>query len=306
MDDGQRYDVVIIGGGAAGLSGALTLSRARRRVLVVDSGQPRNAPAAGVHGFLTRDGLPPAELVAIGRAEVEGYGGEIVADTVTGVSRDDAGFAVTLAGGATPHGRRLLVATGIADLLPDVEGLRERWGRDVVHCPYCHGWEVRDEPIGVLANGPLAVHQALLFSQWSADVRFFTHEDDDPTDEQRAQLAARGVEVVSGPVAAVEVTADRISGVRLRDGRVVPRRVLAVGARFEPRTEALAGLGLTPVHHVSGMGRTIPADPTGQTAVAGVYVAGNVTDPGMQVQAAAADGTRAAAAINLDLILATI
>ena len=300
-----RYDVVVIGGGAAGLSGALTLVRARRRVLVVDSGQPRNAPAEGVHGFLTRDGLPPAELVALGRAEVRGYGGEIVDDTVTALARDDAGFAVTLAGSGPVHARRLLVATGLTDLLPEIDGLRERWGRDVVHCPYCHGWEVRDEPIGVIAVGPLGVHGALLFSQWSSDVVLLPHEQPAPDAVDRDRLAARGVEVVAGEVAAVEVTDDRVSGVRLRDGRVIPRRVVAVGPRFEPRADVLTDLGLTPADHPSGMGRTIPSDPMGQTAVAGVYVAGNVTDPMLQVQAAAADGTKAAAALNLDLVLAS-
>src|SRR6185437_10938414 len=157
-----------------GLSGALMLARARRSVVVVDAGEPRNAPAAGVHGLLGRDGMPPAELLERGRAEVRSYGGEIVRGEVDGVDRDGDRFAVRLAGGEIMHARRLLVTTGLVDELPEVPGLRERWGRDVVHCPYCHGWEVRDRAIGVLTTGPMSVHQTLLFRQWSADVVLFT------------------------------------------------------------------------------------------------------------------------------------
>jgi len=171
----ERYDVVVVGGGAAGLSGALALVRSRRRVLVIDAGSPRNAPAGHVHNFLTRDGTPPGDLLALGRAEVAGYGGEFVDGAVAAASRDDDGFVVTLADGREVRARRLLVTSGLVDELPDVPGLAERWGRDVLHCPYCHGWEVRDQPIGVLATGALAVHQALMFRQLSADVTLLLH-----------------------------------------------------------------------------------------------------------------------------------
>jgi thioredoxin reductase len=168
MPDGivDSCDVVVVGGGAAGLSGALMLARARRSVVVLDAGAPRNAPAEGVHGLLARDGLPPAELLEHGRAEVRGYGGRVVAGEVAAVTRDPVGgFEVALVDGRALHARRVLVATGLVDELPAVPGLRDRWGRDVVHCPYCHGWEVRDQAIGVLATGPMSVHQALLFRQ---------------------------------------------------------------------------------------------------------------------------------------------
>jgi thioredoxin reductase len=140
----EKYDVVIVGGGAAGLSAGLALSRARRSVLVVDAGTPRNAPAGHVHNYLTRDGIPPAELLAAGRAEVTGYGGEILSGSVNSADPLDDGFQVTLTDGRVLLARRLLVTTGLVDELPDVPGLTERWGRDVLHCPYCHGWEVRD------------------------------------------------------------------------------------------------------------------------------------------------------------------
>ena len=297
-------DVVVVGGGAAGLSAALMLARARRSVLVVDAGAPRNAPAAGVHGLLGRDGMPPAELLERGRAEVRSYGGEIVRGEVDGVDRDGDRFAVRLAGGEIMHARRLLVTTGLVDELPEVPGLRERWGRDVVHCPYCHGWEVRDRAIGVLATGPMSVHQALLFRQWSADVVLFSHRAGAPDQEQAEQLAARGIGVVSGEVAALEVADDRLAGVRLADGTVIAREVVAVAPRMVARSGLLAGLGLRAVEHPSGAGEHVPADPTGRTEVPGVWVAGNVADLSAQVGTAAAAAAFAAAQINADLVVA--
>ncbi|MCW3841945.1 NAD(P)/FAD-dependent oxidoreductase [Micromonospora yasonensis] len=298
----SEYDVVVVGGGAAGLSGGLTLARARRSVVVLDTGAPRNAPASGVHGLLARDGTPPAELLARGRAEVRGYGGQVLPAEVAAVTRDGDGFAVTLADGRATRARRLLVASGLVDQLPDVPGLRERWGRDVLHCPYCHGWEVRDRAIGVLAGGPMSVHQALLFRQLSGDVTYFAHTTDRPQGEQAEQLAARGIRVVPGEVAALEVVEDRLVGVRLADGTLVRRDALVVAPRMVARAGFLAALGLRTVDHPSGMGEHVPADPTGRTEVPGVWVAGNVTDPAAQVGAAAAAGTAVAAQINADLV----
>ncbi|MFU8851171.1 NAD(P)/FAD-dependent oxidoreductase [Micromonospora sp. SL1-18] len=296
------YDVVVIGGGAAGLSGALMLARARRSVVVLDGGAPRNAPAEGVHGLLAREGVPPAELLARGRAEVRGYGGHVVAGEVDATTREGDGFAVALVDGRTVRARRLLVATGLVDELPDLPGLRARWGRDVLHCPYCHGWEVRDQAIGVVATGPLSVHQALLFRQWSADVTFFTHTMPPPGDEEAEQLAARGIRVVDGEVASLEIVEDRLVGVRLSDGRVVRRDALVVSSRMVARVGFLAALGLRPAAHPAGAGEHLPADPTGRTEVPGVWVAGNATDLAAQVGGAAAAGAAAAAQINADLV----
>ncbi|WP_067825061.1 NAD(P)/FAD-dependent oxidoreductase [Nocardia inohanensis] len=322
----DSYDVVVIGGGAAGLNGALMLARARRSVLVIDAGQPRNAPADGVHGLFAREGVPPAELIARGREEVRGYGGHIVNgevvtavrdradDEITGAAgrgaatadhqsaSDRAGFTVTLADGRTVRARRLLVTTGLVDELPEIEGLRERWGRDAIHCPYCHGWEVRDRAIGVIGNGPMAVHLALLFRQWSEDVMFFAHTLDAPEGEQAEQLAARGIPVVIGEVSAVETEDDRLTGVRLADGTRVARAALAVPTRMVARAGTLAGLGLHLVEHPSGAGEYIPADATGRTDVPGVWTAGNVTDLTAQVGNAAAAGAMAGAQINADLV----
>jgi thioredoxin reductase len=170
----KDYDVVVVGGGAAGLSAALVLARARRTVAVVDAGGPRNAPAAHMHGFLSREGMPPHDLLAAGRSEVAGYGGTLIDDTVVGI---EPGFYVRLASGSQLQARRILVATGLRDELPEIPSVRERWGRDLLHCPYCHGWEVRDQPLGVLGGTPEAVQHTLLVRQWSPDVTLFPHTD---------------------------------------------------------------------------------------------------------------------------------
>jgi thioredoxin reductase/2-polyprenyl-3-methyl-5-hydroxy-6-metoxy-1,4-benzoquinol methylase len=300
----ERYDVVVVGGGAAGLSGALALCRARRRVLVIDAGAPRNAPAGHVHNYLAREGTPPSELLAIGRAEVTGYGGEVVTGEVVRAERLGDGFRVHLADGRAVHGRRLLVTTGLTDELPEIPGLRELWGSDVLHCPYCHGYEVRDGAIGVL-GGPLGVHQALLWRQWSADVTLFRHTGPELTDEERAQLSARGVTVVDGEVAGVETTGGRLSGVRLASGEVVARNALTVAPRFTANSAVLRSLGIEPVEQeMYGVvvGSYIPSEPTGATAVPGVWVAGNVANLQAQVMMSAAAGLNAAGQLNADLI----
>jgi thioredoxin reductase len=299
----ELFDVVVVGGGLAGLAAALGLARARRSVLVVDAGHPRNAPSAHAHGYLTRDGAPPLELLRVGRAEVSGYGGEVVEGTVTSIQRlADGGFRAALADGTDREARRVLVTTGLVDELPHLPGLRDRWGRDVVHCPYCFGWELRDTPLGVLATGPQAAEQALMWRQWSAQVTLLLHTEPGPAGEQLEQLAARGIAVVEGEVAAVEVAGDRLAGVRLRSGRVVELGALVVGPRFQARHAVLDGLGVTVAEHPRGIGRQVEADATGRTAAAGVWVAGNVADVTAGVMVAAASGVTAAAAINADLI----
>jgi len=269
--------------------------------VVIDAGQPRNAPADGVHGLLARDGMPPAELLERGRAEVRSYGGAVVAGTVTTVDRLPSGFTVGLADGRTVSARRLLVTTGVFDELPEIPGLRERWGRDVIHCPYCHGWEVRDRAIGVLATSPMVAHQALLFRQLSDDVTVFSHAVE-LTSNDRERMLARGIRIVDGTVAGLRVDDDRITGVLLADGTVVGRDVLTVQSRAVVRAGFLTGLGLTTVEHPMGMGTYVVADQAGQSSVPGVYLAGNVSDLGAQVGAAAAAGALAGARLNADLV----
>jgi thioredoxin reductase len=267
---------------------------------VIDVGEPRNAPAAGVHNFLSRDGLPPRGLLERGRAELRGYGGELIDGSVREVRRSSDGFAVIAADGRTHAARRVLVTTGLVDELPDIPGVRERWGHDVLHCPYCHGWEMRDQAIGVLATTAHAVHMAQLFRQLTADVVLFRHTGPALTAEPRDQLAARHIRIIDGTVVGLEVVDDQLAGVRLRDGTVVPRQALVVTPRFVARSQLLHSLGLHPTPHP--MGEHIAADATGKTAVPGVWVAGNVADLSATVIVAAAGGVVAGGAINADLV----
>ncbi|MFG2973759.1 NAD(P)/FAD-dependent oxidoreductase [Streptomyces sp. NPDC048331] len=302
----NSFDVVVVGGGAAGLAGALTLVRARRSVLVIDSGSPRNAPAAHMHGYLGQDGESPAALLAKGRAEVAGYGGEIRPGTAVAADRlPDGGFLVRRGDGTSVRARRLLVATGLVDELPAVPGLGARWGRDVLHCPYCHGWEVRDRPVAVLADGPLAVHQAQLWRQWSERITLLAHTWR-LTAEDRELSAALGIRVVEGEVTGLGVQDDRLTGVTLAGGAVVECEALVVAPRFTARSGVLSSLGLpTVVVERDGLpvGTCVESDPdTGATALHGVWVAGNVTAPLEKVPGAAAQGVRAAVAINTELV----
>jgi thioredoxin reductase len=253
-----------------------------------------------MHNFLSRDGMPPAELLAVGRAEVLGYGGETVRATVAGVEVTPTGFGLTLDDGSSVAARRLLIATGLTDELPQLPGVRERWGRDVLHCPYCHGYEVRDQALGVLGTGPRSVHQALLVRQLSPDVVFFRHTLADFSEEDRGQLAARDVRTVEGSVARLVVEGDRLTGVQLADGSVVARSAVFVAPRFVANDAILAALGAATER--TALGTWVTTDLTGRTSVPGVWAVGNVADPAAFVIEAAAAGARAAAALNADLV----
>ncbi|WEO98833.1 NAD(P)/FAD-dependent oxidoreductase [Streptomyces sp. FXJ1.172] len=302
----NRYEVIVVGGGAAGLSAALVLGRARRRTLVVDAGEPRNAPSAHLQGYLSRDGMSPAEFLAVGREEIARYGVELVRERVVDADGDGEGFTARLAGGRTVRARQLVIATGLKDELPEVPGLAARFGRDVVHCPYCHGWEVRDLPTGVLATSPLSVHQALMVTQWSGDVRLFLHEvsESELTDDDLRRLAAAGVETVPGKVEGLVVDGDRLTGVRLADGTVHDREVLYAAPRAVPQNDLLVKLGAE--LRETPFGSYPVTDERGLTTVPGLWAAGNAGGFAEQVINAASRGYRAGAAINGELLFADL
>lgn len=311
----EHYDVIVVGGGSAGLSGAKILARSCRSVLVVDAGAPRNLPAEGVHNYLYAEGTAPSQLARIGRAEARRYGVDVVEGTARAATAQNdpepgtSRFTVEVTTGAglsyLVGARRLLLATGLVDVLPDIPGLRERWGIDVLHCPFCHGWEVRGQAIGVLGTSPLALHQVLLFRQLSADVTYFQHTAPDPTQDQREQLAALGVEHIRGEVAEVVTTAGALSGLRMTDGRLLARQAVAVSTTVNGREDLVADLGLSMSDLLMGdfvAGRYLAADPSGLTTTPGVWVAGNVADPRAQVINSAASGASAGAMMHMDLM----
>jgi len=287
-------DVLVVGGGAAGLSASLVLGRARRHVLVVDGGSPRNAPAAHMQGFLSRDGMPPKELLAIGRDEVRGYGVEIVEGHVASIDDD---LVATLTDGRTVAARRVVITTGSLDDLPDIPGLRERWGKDLLHCPYCHGWEVRDQRLGVLGTGPTSPQFALLIRQWSDDVLYFSHHHE-VTPDQRDMLDARGVAVIDGEVARLLVADDAIAAVELEDGRNVERDAVFIHPINVARADGLLQqLGC----EVDDSGFAI-VDENGRTSNPRVWAAGNVVNPRAQVITAAGAASAVAVAVNAHLV----
>lgn len=311
----DHYDVIVIGGAAAGLSAALVLGRSRRSVLVVDAGEPRNAPSAGAHNYLGREGITPAELSAIGRDEVAAYGVEVTAGRIvaasatTGDGTDPVGFSVTLDSGTVVTARRLVVASGAVDVLPQVPGLAEQWGRGVVHCPFCHGWEIRDQRIGVLVTTPNGVHHALMFRALSEHVTAFVPDPALVDDTGLAGLRARGIEVVDDTVTQVLSSEGTLTGVTLGSGEVVELDALAAASTAEARVDFLSGLGLVATDQFMGDFRYASAltiDPAGQTSVRGVYAAGNVAAPMATVIASAAAGVQAGAAAHGDLVQADL
>ncbi|MQB01747.1 MAG: FAD-dependent oxidoreductase [Actinobacteria bacterium] len=300
MNTGSAHDVAIIGGGAAGLSAAVTLARSLRSVIVVDAGEPRNAPATSAHNVLAREGGSPRELLAAGRREAHHYGADIRCDPAVAARRADDGFEVDLANGGTITARRLLLATGVIDELPDVPGVREFWGTSVLHCAYCHGWEVRGQPIGVLGTSTLSVHQALLFRQLSDDVTLFCHRMPDPSDEASVQLAALDIQVVHGIVDRLRGEDDVLRAVVLDDGHEHLIDALTVAPRFMARADLYQQLGGALTEHP--LGAFIATDPLGRTEIPGVWAAGNVSDLGAMIAAATGAGVTTAAAINADLV----
>ncbi|MBV9581296.1 MAG: NAD(P)/FAD-dependent oxidoreductase [Chloroflexi bacterium] len=300
----RHCDVAIVGGSAAGLAAALQLGRQRRSVIVVDAGEPRNLPASHMHGYLSRENVPPVELADAAREEVRSYGVEVLAGRVRGVTRgdDDTSFRVELMGGHSIVARRVLAATGLVDQLPDIDGVAEHWGRDVIHCPFCHGFEVRGRRIVQVVSHPMGLHTVELFRQLSDRLTVVLHGELDIDAGELDVLRSGGVDVRQGPVRRLVSGDDgRLVAVELVGGERIDVDVVAVGTGFTVRAEPFLPLGLRPTPHPSGLGDCVVTDSTGATSVAGLYAAGNVTDPSHQVLQAAADGGRVGAMISFSL-----
>ena len=300
----RHCDVAIVGGSAAGLAAALQLGRQLRTVIVVDSGEPRNAPAGHMHGYLGHEGIAPSELTAIGREEVRSYGGEVLSGRVVNVHREpDGRLRLDLVGGHTIVARRILVATGIVDELPDIDGLAQHWGGDVIHCPFCHGFEARDQRIVQIVTHPMGLYPAPLFRQLSSQFTLVVHGGAvDPNDPGIDALRRSGVPVIAATVTRI-VDGDngRIVAIELANGERLDADAVAIGTTFTARIAPFESIGLLAGQHPSGLGTVVVIDSTGATSVAGVYAAGNVTDPSQQVLAAAAQGSWIGAMISFDL-----
>jgi thioredoxin reductase len=287
------FDVIVVGGGPAGLSAALMLGRCRRRVLLCDEGKPRNRYSHALHGYLTRDGIDPSELNAIGRDELKRYRVECRPVQVAGAERDTTAFRVRLANGDTEHAKFLLIATGVVDELPDVSGLKACYGRSAFHCPYCDGWERSDQRIAALGQGKSGVQLALSLTTWSAQVVLLTNGSRLPA-VSLARLARNGIDVVT----------DRISEVVHEDGQLTSVRF---GSRAEPRE--LDAIFFTTAQHprcdiAQTLGcafnrkGTVDTGTLSETNVPGVFVAGDASRDAQFVVVAAAEGVKAALAIN--------
>ena len=291
---GTVVDVVVVGGGAAGLSAAVMLGRSRRSVLVIDDREPRNRFAPHLHGLLSRDGMAPLELLERGRSEAETYGVEFVTGTVTGIERAADGFVVH--GPQDVRARRVIVATGLVDVLPAIPGLADLWGTAAVVCPYCDGWEVRDRPLGVIATSPMSRNQAHLLRQWTSDLTVFgAAEAGIPPAELRG-LAARGI-ALAPPAVSVRSAGDVI--ITTGTGEFHVDRVF-VGARPKPRDTLLIDLGCATTDTPAGS--FVGTDMSGETSVAGVWAIGNVADVKALVPVAIGAGTLAATTINISLL----
>ena len=295
------YDAIIVGGSFAGLSAALQLARARRNVLVVDAGLPRNRFASASHGVLGHDGKPGGQLLAEARQQLLAYPtAKIFSGRVSRVDGGEAGFVVEAEDGMRWFtGRRLLLATGVADVLPEIPGLRERWGRTVVHCPYCHGYEIGGGAIGVLGTGPMSVHQAQMFADWG-DVTLFTQGVVEVSPEEHGLLAARKVRVEPTPIAELEGAAPAPDGVRLQDGRRVAIKALLVGTQVRMASPLAEALGCA--FDDSPFGPIVRIDAWGTTSVAGVYAAGDMARVPHSITFAMASGVAAGIRLHSSLI----
>jgi thioredoxin reductase len=293
MPETLHFDVIVLGGGLAGLSAALVLGRARRRVVVVDAGGPRNAAADAAHGFLTRDGASPLELIRLARQDVAAYGVELIEGTAVTAQNGGGTWRVELDSGRVLGARHVVAATGLQDVLPGIDGARESWGRGLYQCPYCHGWEVRDRDLGVLATSGASVCQALLLRQWSSHLTFFAHTLDSVTEDDRLRLKQRGVRVVEGEVRELVPGPQGLAAVRLASGATVA----CEGLFCEPDARVDSALTRAFGWELRKDGCVL-TDELGRTSVEAVWAVGNLADPAAQLLSAAGDAYRTAVSLN--------
>ncbi|MGB3476088.1 MAG: NAD(P)/FAD-dependent oxidoreductase [Mycobacterium sp.] len=293
----EIWDCIVVGGGAAGLSAGLVLGRARRNTLLIDAGQQSNRSAHGIGGLLGHDGRPPAELYRLGRDELASYGVQIRSGEVADIESADGGFVVRLLGGREERTRRVLLATGMTYLTPDLPGVAQLWGRSVFHCPFCHGWEVRDLPLAVLADGARAVHMALLLRCWSDDIVVLTNGPTELGADDCSRLAQAGVEIDERPVAALDAHDGELAAVVFADGERFPRRGLLVATTLRQRDQLAERLGVAVAEPGPVAQNPVGVDPLCRTSIPGVFAAGDLTAEMPQVATAIAAGSRAAAAV---------
>lgn len=296
----MKSDLIIIGGSFAGLSAATQLGRAGRSVLVLDAGQPRNRFSDAAHGFFGFDGVAPSKILDKARKQTFSY--PTIAQEnahVKSVTPNDNGFIVSSEEGGTFQARRVLISTGVADNLPDILGMRERWGVSVLHCPYCHGYEFTGKQTGVFAEGPMAIHQAVMLADWGP-VTLFTNGVVDIDAEHRARLDARSVTIETSPVVEFQGAGQKLAAVSLADGRTVPISVMYIASQVSLRNDWISALGCDIGE--GPLGAMIATDERQATNVANVYAAGDCARQPHNATFACADGLTAAMAIHMSLI----
>ena len=297
------WDCIVVGGGAAGLSAALVLGRARRRTLVIDAGQPSNRFAHGIGGLLGQDTRPPGDFYAAGRAELAAYPavGLRTGEVVRGERRDN-GFVLELGDGARETTRRVVLATGMDYRYPALPGIEPRWGRSVFHCPFCHGWEVRDQALGVLDRGEFGLHRALLLRMWSDDVTLFAGGSPDLDEAQRAQLAAAGVAIEERDVAGLAGPGDTLTAVVFADGSERACGGLLVPVTLHQRSSLAQDLGAAVAAPGPVVADALEVDAKLCTTVPGLFAAGDVSVQMPNVANAVAAGSTAAAMVVQSLM----
>lgn len=293
----NRYDVIIIGGSYAGLSAAMALGRSLKNVLIIDSGYPCNTPTPHSHNFLTQDGATPAAIAALGKQQVQQYDTvQFYDDLATEGSILENGFSITTKNGATFQAGKLIFATGIRDLLPNIKGFAESWGKSVIHCPYCHGYEFRNKKTGIMANGEMAFHLSALVNNLSKHLTIFTNGPAGLKPEQIAALKKHHIPVIETPITEIIQQKGNITGVVLADGSMEELDALYARLPFEQHCPIPQSLGCV----INEQGH-IQVDNMQKTSVPGVFACGDNSSPMRSVANAVATGNFAGAIVNKEL-----